>query len=40
LEKSEAKLVGDWKYGSFSLPPGLVWKKGGFKNVGVFGEMK
>ncbi len=34
--KSEALLIGDWKRVLFSLPPGLVWKRGGFKYLGVF----
>lgn len=36
LEKSEAIQIGDWKRGCFPLPPGLVWKKGGFKYLGFF----
>ncbi|KAK3528905.1 hypothetical protein QTP70_012070 [Hemibagrus guttatus] len=34
--KSEAILVGEWGGGQPSLPGGLVWKRGGFKYLGVY----
>jgi len=34
--KSEALLMGDWNRGPPSLPGGLMWKKGGFKYLGIF----
>ncbi|KAK3522473.1 hypothetical protein QTP86_013341 [Hemibagrus guttatus] len=34
--KSEAILVGEWGGGQPTLPGGLVWKRGGFKYLGVY----
>ena len=34
--KSEAILVGDWLGTLPKLPDGLIWKRGGFKYLGVF----
>lgn len=34
--KSEALLMGDWDRSPPSLPEGLIWKKGGFKYLGIF----
>ena len=34
--KSEAVLVGEWDGGEPALPDGLMWRRGGFKYLGVY----